>query len=168
MSKKKTSKSADPRVQVVKTKSGAAGATTVRETPATPPDDARKAAWPVRAADEGKALATLCAKSIADDKCEDVMILDVRGVCQICDFIVLGTGTSDRQIRAAADHVEEAARERDEKVYHVSGYDEGAWVVVDFVDVVVHLFSGDMRAYYDLESLWGDGVRVDWQSTATN
>lgn len=164
MSKKKTSKSADPRVRVVKTKSGAAGATTVRETPATIPDDARKAAWPVRAAEEGRALAIACAQSLDQDKCEDVMILDVRGVCQICDFIVLATGTSDRQMRAAADHVDESARQLGEKVYHTSGYEEGTWIVVDFVDVVVHLFSGEMRGYYDLESLWGDGVQVEWNT----
>jgi len=162
MTKKKTSKTAEPRIRAPKSKT-AAGTTTTAV-----PDDARKAAWPIRAAEEGRALAVLCAKSLEDDKCEDVMILDVRGVCQICDFIVLGTGTSDRQIRAAADHAEEAARARDEKVYHTSGYDEGAWVVVDFVDVVVHLFSGEMRAYYDLESLWGDGVQIDWKSTSVD
>lgn len=164
MSKKKTSKSVDPHERTAKAKSAAA-ATTTHESAPPPPDDARKAAWPVRAAEEGRALAIVCAKSLDQDKCEEVMILDVRGVCQICDFIVLATGTSDRQMRAAADHVDEAARERGEKVYHTSGYDEGTWIVVDFVDVVVHLFSGEMRGYYDLESLWGDGVQVEWKST---
>ena len=162
MTKKKTSKPAETKTRAPKSKT-AAGTTAVAV-----PDDARKAAWPVRAADEGLALAKVCAESLDQDKCEDVMILDVRGVCQICDFIVLATGTSDRQMRAAPDHVEDAARERGEKVYHRSGYEEGTWIVVDYVDVVVHLFSGEMRAYYDLESLWGDGVRVDWKSTPSN
>lgn len=163
MSKKKTSKSAGPRVRVVKTKS-AAVATTMRETTTAQRDDARKAAWPVRAAEEGRALAVACAKSLHFDNCEEVLILDVRGICQVCDFLVLATGTSDRQMRAAADHVNDAARELNEEVYHISGYEEGTWIVVDFVDVVVHLFSGELRAYYDLESLWGDGVQVEWNN----
>ncbi len=157
MTKKNTSKTAETKTRAPKSKT-VAGTTTTAV-----PDDARKAAWPIRAAEEGLALAKVCAQSLDEDKCEDVMILDVRGVCHICDFIVLGTGTSDRQMRAAADHAEDAARQRNEKVYHTSGYEEGTWIVVDFVDVVIHLFSGEMRAYYDLESLWGDGVQVDWK-----
>jgi len=137
------------------TTSPAATATTV---------DERRAAWPARVADGGRDFAVASAKSLDGDKCEDVVILDVRGVSQICDFLVIGTGTSDRQMRAAAENLETMAKARDEAPYGVSGYDEGAWIVVDYVDVVVHLFSGDLRSYYDLESLWGDGQRVEWDA----
>src|SRR5262245_15570780 len=107
--------------------------------------DERRAAWPARTADGGRDLANACARVLDDDKCEDVIILDVRGISQICDFLVIGTGTSDRQMRATADHVEAMAKGRSETPYGVSGTDEGAWIVVDYVDVVVHVFSGDMR-----------------------
>jgi ribosome-associated protein len=65
-------------------------------------------------------------------------------------------------MRAVADHLRELGKKRGEEPYSVSGYDEGAWIVVDYVDVVVHLFDAEKRSYYDLESLWGDCPRVEW------
>lgn len=102
------------------------------------------------------------ARLLCDEKCEDIVALDVRGVSTICDYFVIATGTSDRQMRAVADHLRELGKGRGEEPYSVSGYDEGAWIVVDYVDVVVHLFDVEKRSYYDLESLWGDCPRLGW------
>jgi ribosome-associated protein len=107
-------------------------------------------------------LAVAAARVMDEAKCEDILLFDVRGVSTICDFLLIGTGTSDRQMRAVSDHVEEMAAERGEKVYCVDGYRDGEWIVVDYVDVVIHLFESEKRAFYDLESMWGDCPRVEW------
>ena len=117
---------------------------------------------PTRSNDAARRFATECARLMQDDHCEDIVILDLSGISPICDFFVIGTGTSDRQIRAVADHIEEMGRKQGERPYGVSGHDEGAWVVVDYVDVVIHLFDAERRLFYDLESLWGDSPRVEW------
>ncbi|MCB9853052.1 MAG: ribosome silencing factor [Phycisphaerales bacterium] len=104
-----------------------------------------------------------CAKLLRDDKCEDIVLLDLRGVSPICDFFVIATGTSDRQMRAVADHVKMMGKDRGEAPYSVSGYDESTWIVMDYVDVIIHLFDPEQRTYYDLDSLWGDSPHVSWQ-----
>lgn len=97
-----------------------------------------------------------------DDRCEDIVVLDLRGLSPICDFFVIGTGTSDRQMRSTADHVSQLGKSQDDPPYGVGGMEEGNWIIVDFVDVVVHFFDDERRRFYDLESLWGDGARVEW------
>jgi len=103
------------------------------------------------------------ARSMHDLKCMDVTVLDVRGISQVCDFLVVGSGTSVRQMRSIAQECEDLGKSLGFPVYR-SSRDEGTtWIVVDFVEVVVHLFEPDQRLYYDLELLWGDGKRVDWR-----
>lgn len=108
-----------------------------------------------------RAFAEKAAQILADDKCEDVLVLDVRGLSQMTDYIIIGSGTSDRQMRSAMDDVaEESAALGYEPVQ--SADDRGVWLVADFVDIVVHLFEPNTRAHYDLEMLWGDAEHVDW------
>jgi ribosome-associated protein len=107
-------------------------------------------------------LAALC----ADDKCDDVRVVDVSGVSQICDFLVIASGTSDRQMKSVAQHLEDLGKSRGSPPFR-SNRDEGTtWIVVDFVETVVHLFEPSQREYYDLEGLWSDGKAVDWQHLA--
>jgi len=100
------------------------------------------------------------------DKCEDILVYDVRTLSSICDYMVIATGTSDRQMRAVADHIESAARRLGDKPFRTAGIQQASWIVLDFVDVVIHLFDPDARRYYDLELLWGDAPQVKWQSGA--
>lgn len=116
-----------------------------------------------RSAEAARQFAIDAARLMTDEKCEDVVVLDLRGVSPVCDFFVIGTGTSDRQMRAVADHVEQLGKSIDDPPYGVNGLEEGVWIIVDFVDVVVHLFDAERRLYYDLESLWGDGTVVKWE-----
>lgn len=118
---------------------------------------------PQMTSEVARTFAIDCARILRDDKCEDIVVLDLRGVSPICDFFVIATGTSDRQMRAVTDHVKHMAKERGESPYNVSGYDESTWIVMDYVDVILHLFDGDQRAYYDLDSLWGDSPHVNWE-----
>ena len=116
----------------------------------------------------GAEFAKQVAQLAADNHAEDIVILDLRGLSAVADFFVIGTGTSDRQMRAIADQIEEYGRTVGQSVYSISGYDNATWVLVDYVDVVIHLFDADRRQYYDLELLWGDAPRVEWQPTGTS
>ncbi len=102
-----------------------------------------------------------------DLKSENVVALDVRGITSVTDFTIIATGTSERQLRGVAEAIIEYGRKVGQKPYGYSGYDNAAWVVVDFVDVVVHLFARAYREYYDLELLWGDAPRLDWSRSET-
>lgn len=108
------------------------------------------------------------AARIADDNhAEDVVVLDLRGLSSIADFFVIGTGSSDRQMQAVVEQVEEFGRKVAQKPFGYSGRDSDSWVLADYVDVVIHMFSRERRRYYDLELLWGDAPRVEWQRAAT-
>jgi ribosome-associated protein len=118
---------------------------------------------PQMSSEAAREFAIECARTMEEDKCENIVVLDLRGVSPICDFFVIATGTSVRQMRAVTDHIKDMARQRGEKPYSVSGYDESAWIVVDYIDVILHMFDEEQRAYYDLDSLWGDSPHVKWQ-----
>ncbi len=96
-----------------------------------------------------------------------MVILDLRGISSVADFFVIGTSTSDRQMRAIVDHIEEYGARVGQAPYGVSGYESATWMLADYVDVVIHLFNADRRRYYDLELLWGDAPRVEWRRSAT-
>lgn len=122
-----------------------------------------KSADPARAA----AFAVELARIAHDLKCEDVTGMDLRGLSGATDFTVICTGTADRQMRAAADRMIEYGKKIGERPFGVSGYDGGTWILVDFVDVVVHIFARPYREYYDLELLWGDAPRIEWRMAET-
>lgn len=124
----------------------------------------RKRVKPARGPEAAREFAIDAARLMYENKCEQIVVMDLRGVSPICDFFVIANGTSERQMRAVVDHVKKMGKERGETPYGVSGYDESKWIVVDYVDVIIHLFDGEHRAYYDLDSLWGENEPVDWQS----
>jgi len=97
-----------------------------------------------------------------DMKSENVVALDLRGISPVTDFVVICTGRSDRQMRALSEHVIEYGRKIGQKPYGFCGQDSAAWIVVDFVDVVMHVFAKPFRDYYDLELLWGDAPHLEW------
>ena len=92
-----------------------------------------------------------------DKKAEDILLLDIHQTSDFADYFIICTGTSDRMLQALSENVTEKVRE----VYHLRGSVEGeaqeGWLLVDFGDVIVHLFSPDRREYYDLEALWARG-----------
>jgi ribosome-associated protein len=110
-----------------------------------------------------RGFAVEAARLIADLKCTDVVLLDVHGHSQVCDYIVIGSGTSQRQMKSVADDVADLGDTMGVSAYR-SNRDEGTtWIVVDCVDVVVHLFEPEQRLYYDLELMWSQSKRVDWK-----
>lgn len=110
-------------------------------------------------------LAILAARTLADDKCENIVVLDVTELSQSFDYLVIGSGTSDRQMVTAADDTAKAARklQGDSAVFGRSQDPRSTWIVLDMIDVVVHVFEPNTRAHYDLEMLWGDAPKLPWQ-----
>ena len=103
----------------------------------------------------------LAAAKIADGRhCSDIVVLDLRGKSPATDYFVIATGTSDRQMRAVADEICEAAKESAMQRFGRAGYEQARWILLDFIDVVIHIFDREYREYYDLELLWGDAERL--------
>lgn len=105
------------------------------------------------------ALARQIAALAADKKAIDIAILDVRGMTSYADYLVLASGESDRQVTAVADHVEEKLKEQGVRPIGTEGRETGSWVLLDYGEVVVHLFFTEVRAAYDLDGLWADAPR---------
>jgi ribosome-associated protein len=124
------------------------------------PARAQSAGTSPRAARE---FAIEAARLLSDDKCEDVILLDVRNISHVTDFIVIGSGTSERQMQSVLSHVEDLGAERNFKAFRSTSDERSTWLLADFVDVVVHVFEPNTRAHYDLEMLWGDAEKVDWK-----
>ena len=108
------------------------------------------------------AFAIESARTCFDMKCTDVVLLDVKGQSQICDYIVVASGTSERQMRSVAEHLEDVGKESGNPLYRTNRDVGSTWVVVDFVETIIHLFEPDQRLYYDIEALWNDGAHVEW------
>jgi len=114
-----------------------------------------------RAGLDTHALAVAAARETLKRKAQDVVVLDLRALTGVCDYFIIATGQSDTQIRAIADQVEDGMKELGHRVWHIEGYSTGRWVLLDFVDVVVHIFHPDARDLYQLEKLWRDAGREE-------
>ena len=101
------------------------------------------------------------AKKISDlmleKKALDIIIIDVHKITTLTDFFVICTSESEPQTRAITDHIYEQMKEDDMRAWHIEGYENLDWVLLDYVNIVVHVFSRESRDYYDLERLWADG-----------
>jgi ribosome-associated protein len=103
------------------------------------------------------------ARALDDSKCHDIVVLDVTGLSPVSDFLVIASGTSDRQMRSAGDDAADAAELHGFPVHRRSTDERTTWIVLDCIDVVVHVFEPNTRAHYDLEMLWGDAPSVEWE-----
>jgi ribosome-associated protein len=102
----------------------------------------------------------LAVRAAEDKKAENIAVLDLRDAHGFTDYFVICTGTNSRQIRAIADGITDALAAAGSKPNHVEGYDRSGWVLVDYFDFIVHVFSPDARAFYGLERLWGSAEPV--------
>ena len=111
---------------------------------------------------DGLLLARRAVQACLDKKATDPVLLDLRELAAVSDFFVVVSAASEVQVKAVADHVEEKLRESSgAKPWHVEGLDGRRWVLLDYVDVVVHVFHEKTREYYLLERLWGDAKRIE-------
>ena len=93
-----------------------------------------------------------------DKKAHDIVILDVRGITTVTDFFILCTSDSPPQTKAISDHIEDELIRKDIKPWHIEGMQKKEWVLMDYINIVVNIFSQDARDFYQLERLWGDAV----------
>jgi ribosome-associated protein len=110
---------------------------------------------------DSKKLALLCREFADNKKAEDIVVLDVRELSSVTDYFVIASGTSEPHLRAIVEEI--IGRLRDEhgiRPVRTDGSTQGAWVALDFFDVIVHVMRADTRERYDLEGLWGDAKRV--------
>jgi ribosome-associated protein len=108
-----------------------------------------------RSAEESIAIARAAVAAAADKKAENIVLLDLRGLSSVADYFVVCSGNSERQLRAIADGLAEGLQKAmNMPPRHVEGLSGGGWVLVDYGDVIVHIFSPSLRGYYNLEALW--------------
>jgi ribosome-associated protein len=107
-------------------------------------------------------IAVTAARAAADKQAVDVTILDVSDLIAITDYFVICSGSSDRQLKTLVEEVEKAVREIGERPVRREGEADAGWVLLDYIDVVVHVFAQEEREYYDLERLWRDAPRLTW------
>src|SRR5215210_6383896 len=113
-----------------------------------------------------RSYAIEAARLAANTRCHNVNVLDVRGLCPVADFFVIASGTSARQMRSVVDEIQELGDTRGYSPMTRSGYEGEQWMLLDCVDVLIHIFDDNSRHYYDLDGLWGDAKRVEWQEKA--
>jgi ribosome-associated protein len=116
---------------------------------------------------DSKKLAQLCREFADNKKAENLVILDVRELSSVTDYFVIASGTSEPHLRAIVEEITDELREQHGlRPTRMDGTVQGAWVVLDFFDVIVHVMRADARVRYDLEGLWGDAARVKLKSKA--
>ena len=101
------------------------------------------------------------AKILSDKKGLDIKVIEISDVSVIADYMVIATGNSSTHVKALADEVEEQLDDMGVSVSHIEGYRSNSWILLDYIDIIVHVFSNEAREYYDLERLWEDGTDVD-------
>lgn len=105
-------------------------------------------------------LARYAADQVADKKARDIVMLDIRGLSVIADYFVICSGNSSTQVQAISKHLKEKLAEKGLPFKGMEGYDDARWVLVDFGDLVVHVFRQEEREFYNLERVWGDAQQL--------
>jgi ribosome-associated protein len=111
--------------------------------------------------DQSKEMVKLAIEALEDKKGEDVRVIDIRNVTVLADYFVIASGSNVNQVQAMADSVEEALGKAGYVCKQVEGYQTGNWILMDFGDIIVHVFCREDRLFYDLERIWRDGKIMD-------
>ena len=106
-------------------------------------------------------LARLAITALEDKKAEDVRVIDIGGVSVLADYFIIANGSNGPQIQALSDEVSEKMEKAGAVLKQIEGYDNASWVLLDFGDVIIHIFNQEYRLLYDLERIWRDGKQVD-------
>ena len=108
-----------------------------------------------------KEMAQLTIKALEDKKAEDIKVIDISEVSVLADYFIIANGSNRSQIQALADHVDEQLGRAGMHMKQMEGYDNANWVLMDFGDIIVHIFDHENRLFYDLERIWRDGKQVE-------
>jgi len=150
-----------PKKIVAKKSAGAATTTSASTTTAA---SSPNAAAPTTA----EALARRAAEICRDNRANDVVMLSLKGVTDMTDFFVIASGTSDTHVRSVGEHVMEELKKFGAAAHHVEGLATGRWVLLDYVDFVVHVFHPTLRSFYQLERLWSDAEVVPLEAVGAS
>lgn len=108
-----------------------------------------------------KKMTKIAFQALEDKKAEDIRVIDISGVSVLADYFIIANGTNENQVRALVDNVQEELDKAGYEVKQVEGYRSGSWILLDYGDIIVHVFSKEDRLFYDLERIWRDGKEVD-------
>ena len=111
--------------------------------------------------EQSKLMARLAYQALDDKKGEDIQVIDISQISVLADYFIIANGTNESQVRALVDNVEETLGKAGYEVKQREGYGLGSWVLLDFGDIIVHVFDRENRVFYDLERIWRDGKQVD-------
>ena len=114
--------------------------------------------------EESKKMTQIVIDALEDKKAEDITILDISEISVLADYFVIADGNNRNQVQAMADSVEEALGRAGYEPKQIEGYQTANWILMDYKDVIVHVFSKEDRGFYDLERIWRDGTAVDTEN----
>ncbi|MBD5525157.1 MAG: ribosome silencing factor [Lachnospiraceae bacterium] len=110
---------------------------------------------------DSKEIAKLAIEALEDKKAEDIKVIDISEVSVIADYFIIANGTNNSQIQALSDNVEEKLGKAGVPLRQIEGYNSANWILLDFHDVIIHIFDKENRLFYDLERIWRDGKLVE-------
>ncbi|MBD5516154.1 MAG: ribosome silencing factor [Lachnospiraceae bacterium] len=110
---------------------------------------------------DSKEIAKLAIEALEDKKAEDIKVIDISEVSVIADYFIIANGTNSSQIQALSDNVEEKLGKAGVPLRQIEGYNNANWILLDFHDVIIHIFDKENRLFYDLERIWRDGKLVE-------
>ena len=111
----------------------------------------------------GKEMTAIACSALEDKKALDIKVIDIEKVSSIADYFIIASGSNINQVQAMADNVEEMLGRAGCEPKQIEGYHGGAWILMDYGDLVVHVFDDENRKFYDLERIWRDGQMVDYK-----
>lgn len=106
-------------------------------------------------------LAAIAVKALEDKKAEDIRIIDIREISSLADYFIIANGTNRSQVQALADHAEEVLGKAGLSLKQIEGYETANWILMDYRDIIIHIFDKENRLFYDLDRIWRDGKIVD-------
>lgn len=113
---------------------------------------------------DSKEMAKLAIEALEDKKAEDIRIIDISNISTIADYFIIASGTNKSQIQSMTDNVAEMLGRAGHPEKHIEGYQNANWILMDFQDIIVHIFDKENRLFYDLERIWRDGAAVEKES----
>lgn len=115
---------------------------------------------------QSKKMAKIAFEALNEKKAEDIRVIDIAGITVVADYFIIANGNNENQVRALVDHVQEQLMKAGYDMKQMEGYRQGAWVLLDFRDIIVHVFDKEHRVFYDLERIWKDGTEIDFSNIA--
>ena len=115
---------------------------------------------------DSKQLAQLCAQHAYNRKAQEISILHVEKNFVMTDFFVVCTGNTEKHVKSISQEIEvELKKKHQMTCHHIEGYQEGKWILMDFIDVIVHIYLEDMREFYEIEDLWADSPKIEFETS---